>query len=368
MKKILSLIMAAVLILSSVLFAFASDGMYLNVSELVPPNTGKDVSADIQKIIDENPNRALAFADGEYLISKPILTPAAPEKSVSLHLSDFAIFKATGDWTKGEAVVQLGGKNPANNTSKPGSNYSFEGGIIDGSGVADGISINSGRETMIRNVSIKNTVCGIHILYGANSGSSDADISGINIIGTGTTESVGILVEGFDNTFTNIRIGNVFTGVHLKSAGNMLHNIHPLYYSDYTDYENSCGFLIESGTNWFDFCYSDQFGIGFRTTGNNENVMNDCFCFWYSDRGTVHTAFKADKKFRSVLTNFRADFPDRVENYYVSIGNLGGNGTIINPIVDTGRLSSHSYLMYDDDAFLVVKFFGFIAWLFEKIF
>ncbi len=368
MKKIISVILSAVLMMSSFIFAFAADGAYLNVSQLVPPDTGKDVADEIQKIIDENPNRTLAFEDGEYLVSKPILTPAEPKKSVSLKLADFTVFRACGQWEKGQAVVQLGGKNPANNTSTPGSNYAFEGGIIDGSGMADGISINSGRETMIRNVSIKNTVCGIHILYGANSGSSDADISGINIIGTGTVESKGIFVEGYDNTFTNIRIGNIYTGVHIASGGNVLRNIHPLYYSDYTDYENSCGFLIEGGTNWFDFCYSDQFGTGFRTTGNSENIFNDCFCFWYSDRGTVHTAFKADKKSKATMNNFRADFPDKVENYYVTIGSLGGNGTITNPIVDNDRLSSLSYKMYESDALIVVKAFGFFTWLFEKIF
>ena len=368
MKKFISVFLSAVMLICPAVTAFAYDGGYLNVSQFVAPNAGRDVSADIQKIIEENPNRTLFFEDGEYLLSKPILTPAEPTKSVSLRLSDFAVFKAAGGWQKGEAVVQLGGEYPANNTSKAGSNYSFEGGIIDGSGTADGISINSGRETMIRNVSIKNTVCGIHILYGANSGSSDADISGINIIGTGTTESVGILAEGYDNTFTNIRIGNIFTGVHLKSAGNVLRNIHPLYYSDYTDYENSCGFLIESGCNWFDFCYSDQFGIGFRVTNNSENVFNDCYCYWYSDRGTIHTAFKSDEKFKASLTNFRADFPDEVENYYVSIGKLGGKGKIINPIVDNDELSSLSYKMYDSGALLVVKAFGFIVWLFEKIF
>ena len=86
--------------------------------------------------------------------------------------------------------------------------------------------------------------------------SSDADISDVNIIGTGTTDSTGILIEGFDNTLTNIRIGNVFIGVHLKTASNSMRNIHPLYYSDYTDYENSCGFYDECGNNIYDFCYS----------------------------------------------------------------------------------------------------------------
>jgi len=41
----------------------------------------------------------------------------------------------------------------------------------------------------------------------ADSGSSDADIFGVNIIGTGKTDSVGILIEGHDNTITNFKAG-----------------------------------------------------------------------------------------------------------------------------------------------------------------
>ena len=49
-----------------------------------------------------------------------------------------------------------------------------------------------------------------HIKKGANNLSSDADITGVNIVGNGTTDSIGVLIEGFDNTLTNMRIANVF--------------------------------------------------------------------------------------------------------------------------------------------------------------
>ena len=300
------------------------------MTDTVAVNSGEDVADMIQSLIDENPNRTIYFPDGEYLLSKPIYTPADPVKSVSLELSDFAVLKAIGDWESNTAIVQLGGKDPANDTATNGSNYSLEGGIIDGSGVANGVSINSGRETAIRNVSIKNTVVGIYIGYGANSGSSDSDIYGVNIIGTGKTDSVGIVLEGYDNTITNVRIGNVFTGVHIKSAGNALRNVHPLYYSDYTDYQNSCGFLDECGNNWYDYCYSDQFGIGFRTTSGGSNYYNDCYCFWYSAAGEKHVAFMADEDFNSTLTNFKAGFQSECENIVLVTGGRNGNGRIDN--------------------------------------
>ena len=118
--------MVTVIVLSSLSFsAFAANNVTgcVTVSDTVEPNSGKDVSDEIQKIIDDNPNRTIYFPDGEYLLGEPIFTPADPKKSVSLELSDFAVLKATGDWASGEAVVQLGGKDPANDTSTNGSNY-----------------------------------------------------------------------------------------------------------------------------------------------------------------------------------------------------------------------------------------------------
>lgn len=363
MKKLISVLIAVITLLSAfgmTVFADEIHDTYVVVTDTVAANTGTDVSDAIQKIIDENPNRTIYFPDGEYLVSKPVLTPANPQKSVSLELSDYAVVKATGEWQKGEAVIQLGGKDPYNNTHTNGSNYALEGGVIDGSGVANGVSVNSGRETAIRNVSIKNTVVGIYIMYGANSGSSDADVFGVNIIGTGKTDSVGILMEGFDNTITNVRIGNIFTGVHIKSSGNMLRNVHPLYYSDYTDYQNSCGFLDENGNNWFDYCYSDQFAIGFRTTGYGAGIYNNCFCYWYSPDKDRHTAFKADKGFNSTLTNFKADFKSETpENVVLDVGAFDGTGKIENLSTNKNSVTDFTYLAYEEDASIFERIYGF---------
>ena len=132
-----------------------------------------DVSDALQKIIDTNPNRTIYFPDGIYLISKPILTPASPSKSVALELSNYAIIKAADNWSSSEAMIRLGGKDPANDIKTPGSNYYLDGGVIDGSGIAKGISIDNGRETVVRNTAIKNVALGIHIKPGTNNGSSD---------------------------------------------------------------------------------------------------------------------------------------------------------------------------------------------------
>lgn len=293
-------------------------------------NSGKtDVSDILQNLINRNPNSTLYFPDGVYRLDKPICTPANPTRSVDLQLSNYAILRASADWSSEEAMIRLGGQNAMNDIATPGSFYSFTGGIVDGRGRANGISIESGRETAIRNVSIKNTVVGIHIHTGANSNSSDADIYNVNIVGTGGNDSVGVLLDGYDNTLTNMRIANVHRGIHLRSSGNMLRNIHPLYYMDSSVYKDSCGFYDEGGNNWYDYCYSDQFSTGFYIAGNLSNVYDSCFCFWYSGKEGPEIAFRTGGRFNSLVTSIKVGFHgDSKENLLLALGETGGSGVI----------------------------------------
>lgn len=321
-------------------------------------DTRTDVSDALQALIDANPNRTIWFPDGEYRLRKPLRTPADPRKSVDLRLSGYAILRADADFTGG-AIVRLGGKDPFNDTHTPGSNYGLQGGIVDGAGVADGIAIESGRETAVQDVAIKNTPVGIYIAPGANSGSSDADVRHVQIIGTGGTDSVGILADGFDNTFTDIRIGYVYTGVHLRASGNILRNVHPLYYSDYTDYTGSCGFLDETGGNVYDYCYSDQFGVCFWMKGSLRNVYNDCFGFWYSSQGGTLTGFRAEGRFDSVVTNMRLQFPDDTFNTVLQTDRFFGKGTFDNLQVSGARPLDWAYRRFMR---------GHLFWLLFRIF
>jgi len=266
----------------------AASQLYVVASDFVASDGSVDVADALQELIDANPNKTIFFPDGTYLISKPLLTPADPTKAVHLVLANFAVIKASPDWKAGSgALVQLGGKYPFNSITINGSNYGIEGGIFDGSGVADGISVNSGRESRIDQVSIKNTQVGVHIMRGANSGSSDVDVIDVNIVGNNEPNSIGVLIEGHDNTFTNMRIYRINIGVMIKSGGNSLKNIHPLYgFGGNQDYESSIGFYIEhDSNNWLDYCYSDQFATGFKLGKGVSANLSDCFCWWY--RGTV---------------------------------------------------------------------------------
>ena len=306
---------------------------FVVVTDFVPADGTTDVADALQKVIDTHPNRTLYFPDGTYLLSKPIATPAEPTLSVDLQLSNYAILKAAPGWTNAEAMVRLGGIHPANNIRTRGSNYSFTGGVVDGSGVANGISIDSGRETAIRQVSIKHVRVGIHIkLRAADSLSSDADISDVNIVGNGATNSIGVLVEGYDNTFTGMRIADVFTGFLLKSGGNSLRNIHPLYTCNYRDYANSSGFNDRYGNNWYSFCYSDHFGVGFITAPGKTCIYDSCYCMWYTpNKGLRHTVFRAEGSFDSMVNNMTVGF-NRAEavNTVLEEGRPGGKGQFMN--------------------------------------
>ena len=320
---------------------------YIVVTDYLTPGSG-DVSDALQELIDKNPNRTIYFPDGIYTISKPVMTPADPTRSVDLRLSNYAVIKAADGWDSDEAMIRLGGVHPYNSITIDGSNYAISGGIIDGGGIADAVSVDSGRETKIYDVSIKHARVGIHIKHGANSGSSDCDIRDVNIVGTGGTDSVGVLLEGYDNTLTNMRIANVFRGIELKSAGNFLRNLHPLYTSDYTDYQESAAFYDHTGNNWYDNCYSDQFAVGFRTADNAASVYDCCFCMWYSPKMDRHTGFKSDGRFASTVKDykigFRGDGP--AENVVLDAGAPGGRGVFDRLLTDESLLTDRAFEEY----------------------
>ena len=56
---------------------------YLIATDYVCADGKTDVSDGLQQLIDSNPNRTIFLPDGTYLLGKPILTPAHPEKSVT---------------------------------------------------------------------------------------------------------------------------------------------------------------------------------------------------------------------------------------------------------------------------------------------
>lgn len=321
--------------------ALPSTAGVVSVADFMPTDGKTDVSDAIQRVIDEHPNRTIWFPDGTYLISKPICTPADPKRSVDMRLSNYAVLKAAPGWTNMEAMVRLGGIHPANNIRLVGSCYSFMGGVIDGSGVAKGISIDSGRETKVRDVSMKFVSLGLHIKKGANNNSSDCDISDVNIVGNKKPGSIGVLIDACDNTLTNMRIADMQIGVKLTrpAGGNLMRNLHPLYTSPMDQYDGSAGFVDDAFNNSYDRCYSDHFSTGFlfgRTAGNT--VMDACIAFWYAPtKGRRHTAVKCVGRFLAQIENMQIGFKNsEAVNTVLDVGEKGGCGYLRDPRINIG--------------------------------
>ena len=321
---------------------------FVLVTDYVKANTGEDVSDALQELILNNPRRVLYFPDGEYLLSKPICTPANPEHAVSLQLSNLAVIKAMECWDCDEALIRLGAAEPFNTIMVNGSNYYLSGGIIDGNNVANGVSIDSGRETRVENVSIKHTKVGLHVKWGANSGSADCDICNVNIVGRGTVDSIGLLIEGMDNTFTNMRIARVQIGVKLLKGGNYLRNIHPLYSlaSGWDHYTDSIAFCDLSWENWYDFCYSDQYCTGFYFADNVRSICHNCFCFWWKTLEGGEIGFRAGGKFNSLLSNCKVTLRGDAKDTNFLVGAEGGYGVIENPFFNEDQAPDKCYQNY----------------------
>ena len=298
------------------------------------PAPNADCADALQALIDANPNRTISIPDGIYELSHPVVTPADPRLSVSLALADFAVLKASPDFPTNKPMVRLGGSHPANDIRTPGSVYSFSGGVIDGSGVAAGIAIEGGRETRVRDVSMKRVRVGLRVKYGANNGSSDCDIRDVNIVCDRSPDSVGLVVEGMDNTFTNLRIADCRVGVRIRAGGNLLTNVHPLWTNPAAQYDGGIGFDDSATNNSYVRCYSDHFSIGWRfRKGAQRSVLDGCICFWYAENpGHRHTAIRCDGPFDVEATGFYAGFKGTgAVNTFLSVGAPGGKGFIQDP-------------------------------------
>ena len=328
-------------------FGFYGQG-YVVVTEYVTPNQGNDLSAELQAIINKNSttNKVIYFPDGEYIISKPLHTSSLGTQSVSLKLSDNAVIKAASNWDKSQgAMIQLGAKDKINNITILGSNYFFDGGIIDGSGRANGISLDGGRETCIRNVKVINTYIGIH--WNKYGDVADSEARDITIVGNGAPGSIGLRIEGSDSTFTNMRISNVQTGVYILSPAHILRNIQVTYVSNpmlNASYAASYGFRSEDHRCWFDTCRSEGFGTAFSIS--NKDVLNSCVATWDTVYGRQVAINGRAQNFTGVARGVIAEFTAPKSECEYLLAKSGCSGAIYDPIFDENAVNSTVYKEY----------------------
>ena len=142
-----------------------------------------------------------------------------------------------------------------------------------------------------------------------------------------------------------MRIYNAKIGVFLKRGGNFLRYIHPLI-GNMNMYEGSIGFYNQSGDNWFDVCYSDQFETGFKVS-NHQSTFTNCYSYWWYNNIKNSNGYQVKKEigfdfvgqFNSTIQNTRINFNNaaNTENAYMKVASAGGNGIVFNPRISSGN-------------------------------
>ena len=282
---------------------------YVVVSNYITPDTGEDVAPFVQELIDKNPNKMIIFTDGVYTISSAICTSANGKTSNSILLTDGAVIKASDDWKAKNglnALICLGGAQETNDIVNIGSYYTLQGGTLDGNGKASGVRIVSGRESVVRNMCIKNVKSGIIVDDGANNGSSDCDFEDLVIIGTGEANTSGVVVVGFDNTFTNIRVYNMQKGFDCRSGGNLIKSIY-VYNDDAfgSVQASSTVGIYTSSNNWVSECYVENAATAYDFGAGA--MLWSCVAKWTLDTHKKQTAFAFNGK-NLVASGCRVEF------------------------------------------------------------
>ena len=323
------------------------EGDYVTVTDYLYPNTGEDLYLMLQELIDKNSGRTIYFPDGEYVISQTLMTSSRPSDSVSFSFSSGATLKAAQYWESdgtNRALISLGSYEKVNDISTPGSNFYVMGGVFDGSGIADGIAISAGRETLIKDVVIVNTRYGIHVKQGTNGNSSDTDIDDVTVIGNGEFDSVGVCFSGDDNTISNARISNVRYGMILSATT----FVTSCTVENTMGARGTAGFLI-GGRSYMSDCVSIDYDTAFDIGPGTVGYAKQCVALWPSGEGEKHVAFTTGR-LQFFIFGCRAEFVDADRENIFLFALEGGNGGVVAPVFDSSLVSEGDmteFYLYD---------------------
>ncbi len=310
----------------------------------VKPNVtaGADNTADIQKLINENPCRTLYFADGTYTISSPLTISADPQKKVSFELADFAVIKAADSWSGEDAMIRIGATDADLNFEEVGSTSALiKGGCIDGNGKAVGVAVEGGRDSELLSLTVKNTTVGI-VLGGKD---TRTVLEHVDVVGNGKDSSTGISVTSDENAFDYVQIDKSGCGIKISGNRNLFKNVHATYYG--TD-AGSRGFDESGSYNSFDTCFAENYATGFYMGSKNAgSVYSSCLVFWSGDIAT-QTGFAAEGKFNSAIRTCKVYFEsDSATSAYLTVGAEGGEGEVHWPIVrNLAKMDIKTYESY----------------------
>lgn len=246
-----------------------------------------DDTVSIQSAIDNNKGKIIRFPYGTYIISSPIITYRGDSKR-SLLILENATLKASGDFpnTANTFMVSLGDSSTGSYDSYWDSQTmcGLIGGEIDGNHVAyGGIEYNDSSLGKIMDCSVENVSdCGIKIGADGATNSTDIYISRVKIDGEAKENSIGLLVNSYDNNIEYVRTSRFPIGIKITGGGNFFRECHPLY--NQTQYSNEVGFLIEGEDNRLSQCYSDMFETGIKISTTGRVCIDDFFYYRHASK------------------------------------------------------------------------------------
>ena len=199
------------------------------------------------------------------------------------------------------------------------------------------------------------------MLFRSNGGSSDADIENIRVFGNGSRTSIGLWIQGWDNTYSYMRIANVNTGVRVESAANLFRNIQCEYTNSEAssnEYAQAKGFEDVGDRNWYDTCSSTNFSVGFYMQ-SRRSKLTSCVVNWtegYAKSG-AQVAMKAATSWGCIARSVKAKFSANMNNCYYLLAEQGGEGRLEDPIFDVSAVNQNEYEKYKNQVV------GKISWI-----
>lgn len=321
-----------------------------------------DDYTNIQKCVDNCPNKTIFFPDSVYLVSAGIVTSSDNDKSVNLKLSNNAVIKASSLFDTDTAVINLGGKNYSNYyLYNEFASFGIEGGTIDCNEIAEGITIEHCVNGYIRNIYVNKTPSkGISLINGYNNGSLDCTLENVRVKCSNNTSAVGVYINSSDNWIENVRTYSGKYGFYLDSSagGNHVTETHCLATSnDYTNLSNAqdmVAYYFKSGGGNYNYItrpYSDGFATVFYFDGNHYNYIRDAYAYYWKDTEDTnqHTVVKYTARCTGRIDGLHCRFPQDGTNTVLQVGNTSNIEGWIKELTihNVANLNDTSDLAYD---------------------
>ena len=308
---------------------------YIVVSDKIENAMSKDITTELQKLIDTYPGKTIFFNDGTYTISSTINIPSDKEKAVSFRLSNYATIKAAEGWKAEAPMISIGTKTEAAKAEKAAN--AFMGGKLDGAGFAKiGLSIENCANPLISNVTFVGLQTSIDIKKTADTVNLDA----ITVNGNGDAESIGILNESSKGVFSTINIANVNTGIRNSGSDNDFRNVSAKCLKVL---DTSVGFYEGGNNNIFEFCTAEDFTSGYVIKDGVKSVFEGCNAYWTKADVIVQNGFVAEGNFNSLISASTVRFFDASSvNAYIKLATRG-SGLVRIPMFNEALCDDQGY-------------------------